>query len=272
VCLPATHNMADPDRSDGSAFTALFASLIVELGACGSRLSLRGGRPRLKCASSRVDHNVAALASWGIGITNLAAARPLHVPRVTRRSRSMPRSDVLTAAFFASSAVPGQVRTGSGHVAAQRNRFDLARDHRGGRDMMNRRTVLERTWSLLLLMMFSTLSTLAGCQTAPAGPDERLTVGQVQKEIRVGMSGAEVVQVLGSPNVVTTDELRREVWVYDKVATTSVSSGFVGGLLTLVFAVPYAHSSATSQQTLTVIIKFDEQKNVRDFAYHASRF
>lgn len=131
---------------------------------------------------------------------------------------------------------------------------------------------MERSWSLLLLVILSTLPALAGCQTAAAGPDERLTVGQVQKEIRVGMSGAEVVKVLGSPNVVTTDELRREVWVYDRVATTSVSSGFVGGLLTLVFAVPYGHSSSTSQQTLTVIIKFDEQKNVRDFAYHASRF
>ena len=124
----------------------------------------------------------------------------------------------------------------------------------------------------MLPMILSTLLALAGCQTVPAGPDERLTVGQVQKEIRVGMSGAEVAQVLGSPNVVTTDELRREVWIYDKIATASVTSGYVGGLLTLAFAIPYGHSSSTSQQTLTVIIKFDEQKKVRDFAYHASRF
>jgi len=86
------------------------------------------------------------------------------------------------------------------------------------------------------------------------------------------MSGAEVAQVLGSPNLVTTDEKRREVWVYDKIATTSVTSGYVGGLLTAVFAIPYGSSSSTSQQTLTVIVKFDEEKKVRDFAYHASRF
>ena len=138
--------------------------------------------------------------------------------------------------------------------------------------MTNRWTAIERIWSFFLLVILLALPALAGCQTAPAGPDERLTVGQVQKEIRVGMSGAEVVRVLGSPNMVTTDELRREVWVYDKVATTSVSSGFVGGLLTLVFAIPYGHTSSTTQQTLTVIVKLDEQKNVRDFAYHASRF
>ena len=133
---------------------------------------------------------------------------------------------------------------------------------------------MKRSWNRLLLVTFSTLLALAGCQTVPvpAGPDDRLTVGTVQKEIRVGMSGAEVAQALGSPNVVTTDELRREVWIYDKIATASVSSGYVGGLLTAVFVIPYGHSSSTSQQTLTVIIKFDEQKKVRDFAYHASRF
>jgi len=131
---------------------------------------------------------------------------------------------------------------------------------------------MKRSWNLLLPMILLTLLALAGCQTVPAGPDERLTVGQVQKEIRVGMSGAEVAQVLGSPNVVTTDELRREVWIYDKIATTSANSGYVGGLLTLVFVIPYGYSISTSQQTLTVIIKFDEQKKVRDFAYHASRF
>lgn len=126
--------------------------------------------------------------------------------------------------------------------------------------------------SLLPPVILSAFFAFAGCQTVPTNLDEKLTVGQVQKEIRIGMSGAEVAQVLGSPNVVTTDELRREVWIYDKIATASINSGYVGGLLTLVFVIPYGYSSSTSQQTLTVIIKFDEQKKVRDFAYHASRF
>ena len=33
-----------------------------------------------------------------------------------------------------------------------------------------------------------------------------------------------------------------------------------------------SEASSTSQRTLTVIIKFDEEKKVRDFAYHTSRF
>ena len=53
---------------------------------------------------------------------------------------------------------------------------------------------------------------LSGCMSAadhrravqePA--DDRLTVGKVQREIRVGMSSAKVIEVLGSPNIVTTD-------------------------------------------------------------------
>jgi outer membrane protein assembly factor BamE (lipoprotein component of BamABCDE complex) len=121
---------------------------------------------------------------------------------------------------------------------------------------------------------------LSGCMTAAehrAGvqddSSERLTVGTVQREIRVGMSGAQVIEVLGSPNVVTTDEKRREVWVYDKISTDRVESGSSGGVNILVlFAQSSAGATSTSQRTLTVIIKFDEQNKVRDFAYHTSRF
>ena len=38
-----------------------------------------------------------------------------------------------------------------------------------------------------------------------------LTVGTVQREIRIGMSSAEVIEVMGSPNVVSTDADRNEV-------------------------------------------------------------
>ncbi len=102
---------------------------------------------------------------------------------------------------------------------------------------------------------------------------EQLTVGKVQHEIKVGMSSADVAQVLGSPNVVTTDEQRREVWVYDKIATDvsySNSQGFA--TLILIGTERNSGASSTSQRTLTVIVKFDEQGKVRDFAYHSSKF
>lgn len=130
-----------------------------------------------------------------------------------------------------------------------------------------------------LLCLYATVL-FTGCAAARHAADtqeglqgDRLTVGTVQKEIRKGMSGAEVAAALGSPNIVTTDEEGREVWIYDKISTDRVySEGEGGGTLILLWGQQRAGSSSTSQQTLTIIIKFDHDKKVRDFAYHASRF
>ena len=126
------------------------------------------------------------------------------------------------------------------------------------------------------------LAAISGCMSASehradvANPTaDRVTVGAVQKEIRVGMSGAEVAQVLGAPNIVSTDELRREVWIYDKFSTDVAYSTSSGGVAALIFGGGAGRSTgaaSTSQKTLTVIIKFDEAKKVRDFAYHTSSF
>ena len=113
---------------------------------------------------------------------------------------------------------------------------------------------------------------------------DRLSVGHVQREVRTGMSGADVVLALGAPNIVTTDEQRREVWVYDKIATQVVSSTSGLSFSPLILATgsivgagsgsisQSAGATSRSDRTLTVVIKFDEQKRVRDFAYHASQF
>ena len=102
----------------------------------------------------------------------------------------------------------------------------------------------------------------------------RLTVGTVQRQVRVGMTNAEVVEVLGSPNVVTTDDRRRETWVYDRIATQTAYSGSSGGVNALFLAGAGAGAGAvsTSQRTLTVVIRFDEASRVRDFSYRSSSF
>lgn len=133
------------------------------------------------------------------------------------------------------------------------------------------------TWILLGLLSAFLLS---GCQSAAQhrasvqdDSVDRITVGSVQREIRVGMSGTEVARVLGSPNIVSTDEERRETWIYDKIATDSAaSSSSAYGTILILGARSSAAAASTSQRTLTVIIKFDKAGKVRDFSYRTSRF
>lgn len=152
--------------------------------------------------------------------------------------------------------------------------------------------------SLLTIGGLVAILAVTGCQSAQQhaadveaanAAGDRLTVGTVQREIRVGMSGGEVASVLGAPNIVTTDEQRREVWVYDRISTNRAYSTSSGGVSALILggalvgdglaggagSAGYSSSdgaSATTQKTLTVVIKFDEQGTVRDFAYHTSTF
>lgn len=116
---------------------------------------------------------------------------------------------------------------------------------------------------------------LAGCRhpEPPAEKAEQLTVGRVQGEIKVGMSAAAVAEILGSPNIVTTDEERREVWIYDKVSSDSVdTSNSIGGSIIIFGGQSSQRERTRTQKTLTIIIKYDENKTVRDFAYNFSQF
>lgn len=146
------------------------------------------------------------------------------------------------------------------------------------------------------IVVLATTAALLGCQSAAEHrrdvtdtSGERVTVGTVQRDIDIGMSGAEVAEILGSPNIVTTDEERREVWIYDKIATTSAFSNSSGSSSASVLGIPNlsgaffagtgsasgsssAGAESTSQRTLTIVIKFDEAGQVRDYGYHTSRF
>ena len=144
--------------------------------------------------------------------------------------------------------------------------------------------------SLLLLILLTGCMTAAQHQQSLHSTQEReMTVGIVQKEIQVGMSQGDVATALGSPNIVTRDKKGKETWIYDKIATEasySRSSGSVGGgagaggvagttLLLGLLTGGYsrdAGAASTTQKTLTVIIKFDENQLVETFSYHSSKF
>lgn len=136
--------------------------------------------------------------------------------------------------------------------------------------------------------LFIAASLITGCSATHHVDDVRgaddadqVTVGTVQKEIRIGMSAADVAAVLGSPNIVTTDDQRQETWIYDKISSEVTYSRSSGTIVGLIFGssgggagggTTSAGATKTSQRTLTVIIKFDGNNMVRDFSYHSSRF
>lgn len=129
--------------------------------------------------------------------------------------------------------------------------------------------------TILLGALLTSTLLATGCVSNQAKDDsaEKVTVGSVQKSIKVGMSGAEVASVLGSPNIVSTDEKRREVWIYDKVSQeVNYNKNSAYGTLLLIGGNSSSGSASSSQKTLTVIVKFDDNQKVRDFAYHTSRF
>ena len=128
----------------------------------------------------------------------------------------------------------------------------------------------------LLALLGACTSAADQARDVAAGTDaqDRMTLGTVQREIRVGMSSADVAAVLGAPNIVTTDEKRRENWVYDRISTQEVHSSSVGGVNALFLAGVSGSTGAAqlTQRTLTVIIRFDEHAKVRDFSYRSSSF
>lgn len=117
---------------------------------------------------------------------------------------------------------------------------------------------------------------LSGCTAQVynnANNSNKITVAKVQKEIKVGMTSSEVVEVLGSPNIITTDSNRNEVWVYDKIATEISYNNSTNGTWLLFFGSSQnRQTSSSTQRTLTIIIKYDSNGLVRDFAYRNSSF
>lgn len=125
------------------------------------------------------------------------------------------------------------------------------------------------------LMGFAAL--VVGCSAKDSDlhshKEREMTVGTVQREIKPGMSQADVATSLGSPNIVTKNSEGNETWIYDKIASeASYSRGGGGGSLILFGFGKETAKSATTQKTLTVVINFDKNSNVEKVSYHTSKF
>lgn len=145
--------------------------------------------------------------------------------------------------------------------------------------------LLRRTLVAATLLGSALNATGAEKAAGTAGAEREFTLGLVQRQLRTGMSQTDVVEALGSPNLVTRNGQGREAWVYDRVASEArlTSSGIgagAGGVGTpgtsLVLGLLSGHRrderSVTTQRTLTVVVRFDAGGAVESFSFHSSRF
>jgi len=100
---------------------------------------------------------------------------------------------------------------------------------------------------------------------------QRLAVGAAQM-LKVGSTSERVIELLGSPNVVTNNEDGLETWVYDKVSkeTEVVRTSDGGWLFT-----PKQQQSVVSvvgERTLIVVIKFDKDRRVSNVRYRQTSY
>ena len=111
-------------------------------------------------------------------------------------------------------------------------------------------------------------------------PDDsnNLTLGTVQSKISKGQSQSSVMDILGSPNIVTKDSQGREVWTYDRISRDNeVSSSFGFYILNPISwftggGTNTKSSSSASSKSLTVLITFDNKKNVLDYTYQSLKY
>lgn len=131
-----------------------------------------------------------------------------------------------------------------------------------------------RIASVAIALMTVGVLVLGGCRSAAPEQtrESNLTAGKVEAEIKKGMSGAQVAEALGSPNIVTRDEQEKVTWVYDKIATEATYSQSQNGLFLILGGFSnQSGSRETSQRTLTVVIKLVNDR-VESFTYHQSKF
>jgi len=120
---------------------------------------------------------------------------------------------------------------------------------------------------------------LAGCMSDTALRNTSpYTMGNVQLNLKKGITTkAQVLETFGAPNITTRDGQGREIWTYQKHATTSGSvsggAGAVGPFTTgLAGGGVTGSASKQSQKTMTLIIKFNSTDVVDDYESRYSSF
>jgi len=130
----------------------------------------------------------------------------------------------------------------------------------------------------MILTVLGLGTVFVGCATADKDRNSNFTHGNVQRVLKKGVTTQQqVIEVFGAPNITTTDAENNEVWTYQKHSVGGESLDAGGGVIGVVpgaVGVGGTSGSAYSQssKTMTLIIKFNEKKIVKDFQSMYSSF
>jgi len=127
----------------------------------------------------------------------------------------------------------------------------------------------------IFILFLPVLLIFTACQTTEiATPTHNpYTHGNVQLTLRKGTSQAEVLEKFGAPNIATTDGDGNEVWTYQKHASVAKSKSSDSYGTIILFGGSSRNSGfESSSRTMTLIIKFDSNKTVKDFKSMSSSF
>lgn len=126
--------------------------------------------------------------------------------------------------------------------------------------------------------IITTILILVSCTSAPPPSSQKLTLGMVQSTVVRGANQTQITKTLGAPNIISRDMNGNETWTYDRISRDSEAKsaslfsifnpiGWLTGAGTVSRA-----SSSTSSKSLTVVITFDENKNVLEYAHQSLSF
>jgi len=128
----------------------------------------------------------------------------------------------------------------------------------------------------ILCICILTISILSfyGCATFPQENEptqqSNLTYGMVKTRIIKGETNqAEILEIFGSPNIVTKNKSDDEVWNYSRMSFKSVS-GTDGGVI--IFWAGSRAMSTASTKSFDLIIIFDEYDLVKDYSVISAKF
>ncbi len=121
-----------------------------------------------------------------------------------------------------------------------------------------------------LFLFFSMVTLFIGCSASQPKEKSNLTFAVVKSNIKEGKTTqAEILHILGSPNITTKDSEGNEVWTYSRQSYDTETGSYYGTLI--IFGGEKAFRSSASS-TFDLILVFDKKDKVKKYSVVASQF